>query len=120
MLKQQQAIQKLIVLDLTLKVLEKDRQHIAHFKTVYAFSEWFELKMKEVHDDLILTRNTLLQQDIALINMEKIDKLTTAYTFRIKKGTQTFRYSNLALRNWTNEEVKRLLQIPYRSSDKIR
>lgn len=40
MFEHQQSIQKLIVLYLTLKALEVDRQYLIQFKTVYAFSEW--------------------------------------------------------------------------------
>lgn len=114
-MEQQHLIQRLVILDLTLKVLEKDRQLIPHFKLVYAFTDWFELKMNAVHDELIATRNELLKHDITLLTIEKTDKLFTTYSFRFKSGQKSFRYANHALRNWTNEEVKRLLQIPYRT-----
>ena len=120
MFEYQSIIHRYIILELTLKCLEVDRSKIEDFKTYYAFSEWFEVKNKEVYREFLDIQNQFKKNKIRYISTHKDGPSITVYQFYVAGKELALRYNNIALRNWTNEEVKRLLMLPYRAQNEIR
>jgi len=110
---------KLIILDLTLRTLERDMKYIDNLKINRALQLWFEKSIQSLKKDLREVKKDLGKNGVKL-QSENIGKDGfTEYTF-IERGTvHTRRYSNIALKNWVDEEVKRLLGLEYRKSTYI-
>lgn len=116
-MEQRKLVHKQIILDLTIRTLERDRKLIDHLKSEIALKAWFEAKLSEVRRDKIKVKRQLYLQGIRVENEKKEDDFATSYEVLCRGTTEVIRYSNIALRNWTNEEIKRLLGIEYRTAD---
>lgn len=116
-IEQRKLVHKQIILDLTIRTLERDRQLINHLKSEIALNAWFMEKIKQVMREKINIKRQLYKQGIRIENEKKEDDFATSYEILCKGTTEIIRYSNIALRNWTNEEIKRLLNIKYRTAD---
>ncbi len=110
-------VHKQIILDLTIRTLERDRKHLADLKINRALELWMEQKVKELQNDLRSVKAQLGKNGVKIQSENRVDKLITEYVI-IERG-QNFerRYMNIALRNWVDEEVKRLLGLEYRTTD---
>ncbi|HWK24042.1 MAG TPA: hypothetical protein VNS08_13500 [Ureibacillus sp.] len=77
------------------------------------FNQWFEVKIDELFTELKSVRAEMLKRGIK-VQSENVTDNATEYLI-IERGT-TFKrqYFNVALRNWCEEEVKRLLGLEYR------
>ena len=113
-------IHKQIVLDLTMRTLERDKKHVTDLKMQRAFELWFETKIKELHTEYKSVKSQLAKNGIKIQAENKVDELITEYVILERGKTFTRRYMNVALRNWTGEEVKRLLQLPYKTSNDLK
>lgn len=113
----QQLIHRYIILDLTLKTLELDQRHVELMKAKFAFDEWFTHKIDFLYQEFLIVQKNMRVSKITFIESVRIDEVFTQYSFKINGKLMNYRYSSVALRNWTNEEVKRLLHMPYRTSD---
>jgi hypothetical protein len=107
-------VHKQIILDLTIRTLERDRNHLGDIKMLRAFELWVETKLNELHLELKATK-TELGRNGAKIQSHKLDSDFTEYTIIERGNASIKRYSNIALRNWTEEEVKRLLGLKYKT-----
>ncbi|MGG0657695.1 hypothetical protein [Rummeliibacillus pycnus] len=90
---------------------------IDSLKSKIAFEIWFELKVNEATKDKIKVKRLLSAQGIRIENEKKEDEIITFYEVLYRGATELIRYSNIALRNWTNQEIKRLLNIEYKTTD---
>lgn len=110
---QGELVHKQIILDLTVRTLERDRKLLAGFKSFGAFDMWFEIKIKETKQEKLNVKRQLGAMGIRVENEVREDDFITVYEVLYRGATKILRYSNIALRNWTNEEIKRLLNMEY-------
>ena len=113
----EEKLHKQIILGLTIRTLERDRNHLNELKMQRAFSLWFESKIAQLHYELKQVKSELGKNGVKLQSEKKVDELITEYTFIEKGNAYTRRYMNVALRNWTEEEVKRLLGMEYKTTN---
>lgn len=111
-------IHKQIILDLTIRTLERERKHLDDLKMKNAFNLWMEAKIKELQQDLRAVKYELGKIGIK-VQSEKSDNMFTEYTILERGAVYQKRYSNIVLRNWTDEEVKRLLGLQYRTVESV-
>lgn len=97
-----------IILDLTIRTLERDRKHIDDFKMQRAFEMWFDEKNMELLSELKNTK-AALGRNGAKVQGSKLDGDFAEYTIIEKGIVSEKRYSNIALRNHCDNEVRRLL-----------
>jgi len=116
-MEQRKLVHKQIILDLTIRTLERDRKLIDNLKSQIALEAWFEAKLSEVRKDKIKVKKQLYLQGIRVENEKREDDFATSYEVFCQGTTEIIRYSNIALRNWTNEEIQRLLGIEYRTPE---
>lgn len=60
-------------------------------------------------------KSQLLKSGIKIQSETKVDQLITEYVIIDRGNIYTQRYMNIALRNWVEEEIKRLLGLEYRT-----
>lgn len=108
-------IHKQIILDLTIRTLERDRIQLGNFKMQRAFEMWFDTKISELHADLKHTKTELGRNGVKLQGSKAIDKDFTEYTVVEKGIVSVKKYMNIALKNWCEEEIKRLLGLEYKT-----
>lgn len=80
-----------------------------------AFEIWFDKKIKELQQELKEVKSQLLMSGIKIQSETKVDQLITEYVIIDRGNIYTQRYMNIALRNWVEEEIKRLLGLEYRT-----
>ena len=105
-------IHRFIILEVLLKTLERDQQHLNDLKMADVFNEWYTLKNNETFEELKSVKSKLYKAGCK-IEKGKNDGAFTEYIIVIRGKTETKRYSNIALRNWVREETKRLLNMSY-------
>lgn len=101
-------IHRQIIIDLTIRTLERDRKHIADFKMQRAFETWFDTKITELHNELKNTK-VELGRNGTKIQSSKPDSDFTVYTVLEKGIVSEKRYANIALKNHCENEIKKLL-----------
>lgn len=111
----EEMIHKQIILDLTIRTLERDRKQLTNFKMQRAFELWFDSKILELQNDLKEVKRELGKNGAKLQGEKKLDELLTEYTYICRGIVYTRNYMHIALKNWTEEEVKRLLGLDYRT-----
>lgn len=109
-------VHNLIILELTLKTLEYDKARLAGMKMAPVIEEWYEIKSKEVFEAIQAVKKDL-SKDGCKIDSHSKNGDFTEYVVLLRGETHRYNYSNLALRNWCMEEMKRLLGMPYRTVD---
>ncbi|MGN7478925.1 hypothetical protein ACTHOQ_13840 [Solibacillus silvestris] len=107
-------IHKFIILEMTLKTLERDRKHITVLKMHHALDAWYDLKINQVFKELKAARDYLYKKGCK-VEKKKSDEFFTEYYILFRGVEETRNYANLALRNWVSEEMKRLLGMEYRT-----
>ena len=109
-------IHNYIILDMTLKTLERDRRYIGQLKMAAVFEEWYDLQNKRVFEEMKANRD-LLYKAGCKVEKTGADDLVTEYTILFRGHSEIRRYSNIAIRNWVQEEMKRLLGMEYRKPE---
>ncbi|MER1958213.1 MAG: hypothetical protein ABS942_12605 [Solibacillus sp.] len=109
-------IHNYIILDMTLKTLERDRQYISQLKMAPVFDQWYDMQSKRVFEDMKANRD-LLYKAGCKVEKTGADDLVTEYTILFRGHSEVRRYSNIAIRNGVMEETKRLLGIEYRKPE---
>ena len=104
-------IHRYIVLELFLKTLERDRDHISELKMKDIFEAWYESKINETFQEFKKLRDFLYKKGCK-IEKQKSDDFITYYFILFRGYDETRSYSNIALRNWVSEEMKRVLGMP--------
>jgi len=112
-------IHRQIVIDLTIRTLEHDRKHLSHFKMSRAFEMWFDLKIMELHADLKKVKLELGKRG-AKVQSHKVEGDFTIFTVVEKGVVSNKNYMNIALKNWCEEETKRLLGLEYRTMNDVK
>lgn len=105
-------IHRYIVLELFLKTLERDRDHISKLKMKDVFDAWYELKINETFQEFKKLRDFLYKKGCK-IEKQKSDDFMTYYFILFRGFDETRSYSNIALRNWVSEEMKRVLGMKF-------
>lgn len=105
-------IHRYIVLELFLKTLERDRDHISQLKMKDVFDAWYELKINETFQEFKKLRDFLYKKGCK-IEKQKSDDFMTYYFILFRGFDETRSYSNIALRNWVSEEMKRVLGMKF-------
>lgn len=116
-MEQHKLVHQQIILDLTIRTLERDRKLIDNLKSKMALNAWFEAKIVEAMKDKKKLKSELYKQGIRVENEKREDDFATSYEVLCRGTIEIIRYSNIALRNWTNEEIQRLLGIEYRTPE---
>ncbi|KGR89163.1 hypothetical protein [Lysinibacillus odysseyi] len=112
-------VHNLIILELTLKTLEYDKVRLTGLKMAPVMEEWYEEKAQEVFSDIVKVKKDL-SKDGCKIDSSTNDGMFTEYSVLVRGEIHRYTYSNVALRNWCMEEMKRLLGMPYRTPDDMR
>lgn len=99
---------KQIIIDLTIRTLERDRKYIGDFKMQRAFDMWFDSQIMKLHNDLKNIKAKLGKNGVKLQG-SKPDGDFTVYIIVEKGMVSEKRYSNIALRNHCEVEIKQLL-----------
>lgn len=102
-------IHKCIVNNLAIRTLERDRNYTNGMKMQKAYELWFEAKILELHKELKNIKNQLSKSGVKIQSETQVDSLVTEYVILDQGTTYTLRYMNIALRNWVEEKVKKLL-----------
>ncbi|MER2154804.1 MAG: hypothetical protein ABS917_11465 [Solibacillus sp.] len=105
-------IHRYIVLELFLKTLERDRDHVSHLKMRDVLEEWYNSKINDTFQEFKKLRDFLYKKGCK-IEKHKSDEMMTYYFILFRGYDETRSYSNIALRNWVAEEMKRLLGMKY-------
>lgn len=105
-------IHRYIVLEVFLKTLERNRDHLSQLKMKDVFEEWYNSKINETFQELKNLRDFLYKKGCK-IEKQKSDEMMTYYFVLFRGYDETRSYSNIALRNWVSEEMKRLLGMKY-------
>lgn len=105
-------IHRYIVLELFLKTLERDRDYISQLKMRDVFDEWYNSKINETFQEFKRLRDSLYKKGCK-IEKQKSDDFMTYYFILFRGYDETRSYSNIALRNWVSEEMKRILGMKY-------
>ncbi|WP_342573685.1 hypothetical protein MHH37_15550 [Solibacillus sp. FSL K6-1781] len=105
-------IHRYIVLELFLKTLERDRDHVSKLKMKDVFDAWYESKINETFQEFKKLRDSLYKKGCK-IEKQKSDEMMTYYFILFRGYDETRSYSNIALRNWVSEEMKRVLGMKY-------
>ena len=105
-------IHRYIVLELFLKTLERDRDYISKLKMKDVFDAWYELKINETFQEFKKLRDFLYKEGCK-IEKQKSDDFMTYYFILFRGFDETRSYSNIALRNWVSEEMKRVLGMKF-------
>lgn len=109
-------VHRQIVIDLTIRTLERDWKYIETFKIHNALYDWIEVKVKDLKQDLRMVKSQLSKMGVR-IQSEKRDGDFTVFEVLVRGTIFKKRYMNVALFNWVNEEVKRLLGLPYHTAE---
>lgn len=107
-------VHKQIILDLTIRTLERDRKNLENFKMQRPFEMWFATKINELHTELKNTK-AKLSRNGAKVQTSKLDGDFTVYIIVERGVVSEKRYMNIALKNWTEEEVKRILGLEFKT-----
>lgn len=105
-------IHRYIVLEMFLKTLERDRDHLTELKMGTVLEEWYNSKINETFQEFIKLRVFLYTKGCK-IEKQKSDDFMTYYFILFRGYDETRSYSNIALRNWVSEEMKRVLGMKY-------
>lgn len=105
-------IHRFIVLELFLKTLERDRNNLSEFKMGKVLESWYDQKINETFQGLKNTRDFLYKKGCK-VEKQSSDGFMTEYFVLFRGLSETRSYSNIALKNWVEEEMKRLLGMPY-------
>ncbi|MFP7199658.1 hypothetical protein SFC08_01675 [Lysinibacillus halotolerans] len=104
-------IHKHIIYDLTKRTLERDLNHLSDIKLNRPLALWMEQQIIVVQSKLREVKTQLGKKGIKLQAEIRIDKDITEYVI-LDKGTEhNRRYSNVALKNRVDDEIKRLLNL---------
>ena len=97
-----------IIIDLTIRTLERDSKHLTELKMQRAFEMWIDGKIKELHTELINIKTELGRMG-AKLHPGKSEDGFTIYTITEQRRDFNVKYNNIALKNHCENEVKKLL-----------
>lgn len=109
-------VHRQIILDLTKRTLERDSRYIEQLKISRVLKLWIDQKINLLHGELKVIKKELYKKGIKLQSEHQGDDGFTEYVFLERGTVEKLRYSNIALRNWVDEEVKRLLDLEHRTT----
>ncbi|BDH62095.1 hypothetical protein MTP04_22250 [Lysinibacillus sp. PLM2] len=110
-------IHRHIILDLTMRTLEHERKHLNDLKMKAVFDLWMDAKIKELHEEFKNIKSQLGKQGIKIQEEKRLDENFTQYDILARGMLYERKYANVALHNWCQEELKRLLGLEYRTTE---
>ncbi|WP_336046642.1 hypothetical protein [Solibacillus ferritrahens] len=105
-------IHRYIILEMFLKTLDRDKLHVAQLKMGKILEEWYDQKSNETFQDLKKLRDYLYKQGCK-IEKQRSDEFVTEYFVLFRGVTETRTYTNIAIRNWVSQEMRRVLGMEY-------
>lgn len=96
---------RLIVLDLTLRTLEIDRQKLSVLKMHRPIVTWYEKQEKMIFEELKETKKQLYKFGGKLDLAAKVEEDVSIYTLLFRGKQTEYRYFNIALRNHVENEL---------------
>lgn len=105
-------IHRFIILEMFLKTLDRDKQYVAQLKMGKILEEWYDQKCHETFQDLKKLRDYLYKQGCK-IEKQRSDEFVTDYFVLFRGVTETRTYTNIAIRNWVTQEMRRVLGMEY-------
>ena len=105
-------IHRYIILELFLKTLERDKNHLNQLKMSKTFEEWYDVKINETFQEFKKMKDYLYKKGCK-IKKKSSDDFITEYFILFRGMNETRSYGNIALRNWVSQEMKRLLGMEY-------
>ena len=100
-----------IILDLVIRTLERDLQHLNDLKTKEVITKLYERAVIQAREELKHTQKEMHREGLRMSNVRREDELITVYTVIQKGLSNELRYISYALRNHTLTEIERLLNI---------
>lgn len=98
-----------------MRTLERERKHLNDLKMKAVFDLWMDAKVKELHEEFKTVRTQLNRQGIKIQPEKRLDENFTQYAVLARGMLYERKYANIALHNWCQEEIKRLLGLDYRT-----
>ncbi|MGE7623814.1 hypothetical protein ACQKMD_12335 [Viridibacillus sp. NPDC096237] len=87
---QQIHVHKAIILELTMRTLERNKKYMSQLKSHFAFELWIDEELRKLHKDLRDVNRTLGMHGLKVMEeTKKIDE----YFIRSKGNNQELRYS---------------------------
>ena len=105
-------IHRYIILEMFLKTLDRDKVHVSQLKMGKILEEWYDQKSHETFQDLKKLRDYLYKQGCK-IEKQRSDEFVTEYFVLFRGVTETRTYTNIAIRNWVSQEMRRVLGMEY-------
>lgn len=105
-------IHRYIVLEMFLKTLERDKNHLSQLKMGNVLEEWYDSKINEIFHEFKKMKDSLYKKGCK-IDKQKSDDMMTYYFILYRGYEETRSYGNIALRNWVAQEMKRVLGMKY-------
>lgn len=105
-------IHRYIILELFLKTLERDKNHLNGLKMGKILEEWYDLKINETFQEFKKLKDYLYKKGCK-IEKHSSDDFMTRYFVLFRGMDETRSYNNFALRNWVTEEMRRVLGMEY-------
>jgi len=97
-----------IILDLTIRTLERDSKHLGALKMQRAFELLIDAKIKILHSELKNIKGQLGKLG-AKVHPGKSENDFTIYTITEQRREFHIKYHNIALKNHCENEIKRVL-----------
>lgn len=105
-------IHRFIILEMFLKTLDRDKLYVSQLKMGKILEEWYDQKSHETFQDLKKLRDYLYKQGCK-IEKQRSDEFVTEYFVLFRGVTETRTYTNIAIRNWVSQEMRRVLGMEY-------
>ena len=105
-------IHNCIILEMTLRTLERDRMYLSNLKMHAVLDQWYEEKINQVFKEQKAVHDFLYKLGCKIDKVSS-DEFLTEYQILYRGSMETRSYGNIALRNWVSQEMKRLLGMPY-------
>lgn len=112
LMEQSDKIHNYIILEVTLRTIERDRKHLGGLKMHSVLEEWYDEKINQVFKEQKEVRDFLYKLGCKIDKLST-DEFATEYQILYRGRVETRRYGNIALRNWVSQEMRRLLGMPY-------
>ena len=110
---------RLIILDLTMRTLEYDKQHLLNLKMNRPLYKWYDHQLDLLHSDIKQTKKEMstigAKGDLKAIK----DNDVSIYSLLFRGMNYQYRYHNIALRNHVENELLVRLGLPANSPPTI-
>ncbi|WP_107936475.1 hypothetical protein LG296_20630 (plasmid) [Ureibacillus chungkukjangi] len=103
---------RLIVHDLAIRTLERDLQFTDVMKINRPLNQWIEISINKLREDYRSNKKALLKEGGQIQDTILKEEGSWTYTMVYRGTTHNYRYMTIALHNWVDAEIQKLLNIP--------